>query len=65
MPTRRTFARTAAGTVAALSAAGYSRALGANDRIRVGSIGVGNRGDQLLDAFLPHKDCEAVAFCDV
>jgi predicted dehydrogenase len=65
MPTRRTFAKTAAGTVAALSAAGYSRALGANDRIRVGFIGVGNRGDQVLDAFLPHKDCEVVAFCDV
>lgn len=65
MPTRRTFAKTAAGTVAALSAASYARALGANDRVRVGFVGVGNRGDQLLDAFLPHKDCEVVALCDV
>ncbi|HVK19550.1 MAG TPA: Gfo/Idh/MocA family oxidoreductase [Fimbriiglobus sp.] len=65
MPTRRTFTKTAAGTVAALSAAGYSRALGAGDRIRVGFIGVGNRGDQVLDGFLPHKDCEVVALCDV
>jgi predicted dehydrogenase len=65
MPTRRTFAKTAAGTVAALSAASYARAFGANDRVRVGFIGVGNRGDQLLDAFLPHKDCEVVALCDV
>jgi predicted dehydrogenase len=63
MPTRRTFAKTAA--VAALSAASYARAVGANDRIRVGFIGVGNRGDQLLDSFLPHKDCEVVALCDV
>jgi predicted dehydrogenase len=63
MPTRRTFAKTAA--VAALSAASYARAVGANDRIRVGFIGVGNRGDQLLDSFLPHKDCEIVALCDV
>ncbi|HET6573859.1 MAG TPA: Gfo/Idh/MocA family oxidoreductase [Fimbriiglobus sp.] len=61
MPTRRTFAK----TVAALSAASYARALGANDRIRVGFIGVGNRGDQLLDAFLPHADCQVVALCDV
>jgi predicted dehydrogenase len=28
-------------------------------------IGVGNRGDQLLDAFLVHKDCEIAALCDV
>ncbi len=28
-------------------------------------IGVGNRGDQLLDAFLPHKDADIVALCDV
>jgi predicted dehydrogenase len=64
MPTRRTFAKVAAGAVAGLSAASYTRAFGANDRIRVGFIGVGNRGDQLLDAFLPHKDCEIVALCD-
>ncbi len=65
MPTRRTFAKAAAGTVAALSAASYTRALGANDRVRLGFIGVGNRGDQLLDAFLVHKDCEPVALCDL
>jgi predicted dehydrogenase len=59
--TRRTFAASAA----VLSAAAYARALGANDRVRLGFIGVGNRGDQLLDAFLAHKDCEPVALCDV
>jgi predicted dehydrogenase len=63
MPTRRTFHKTAA--VATLSAASYARAVGANDRVQLGFIGVGNRGDQLLDAFLPHKDCEAVALCDL
>lgn len=62
-PNRRTFTQTA--SVLALSASSYGRVLGANDRIRMGFIGVGNRGDQLLDAFLPHKDCEPVAFCDV
>jgi predicted dehydrogenase len=40
-------------------------ALGANDRVRLGFIGVGNRGDQLLDAFLVHKDAQVVALCDV
>ena len=63
MPTRRTFTKAAA--VAALSAASYARAIGANDRLQLGFVGVGNRGDQLLDAFLPHKDCEPVALCDV
>jgi predicted dehydrogenase len=63
-PNRRQFtqAGVAAGVLTALSA---GRALGANDRIRLGFIGLGNRGDQVLDAFLPHKDCEVVALCDL
>src|SRR5260370_5756005 len=40
-------------------------ALGSNERVRLGVIGVGNRGDQLLDALLVHKDCEIAALCDV
>lgn len=65
-PTRRTFAKTAtSATAVALAASTYSRVLGANDRVRTGFIGVGNRGDQLLGAFLTHKDHEAIAFCDV
>ncbi len=61
---RRTFAKRAAlaGAATALSSA---RVLGANERIRVGFIGVGNRGDQVLDAFLPHKDAKVVAICDL
>jgi predicted dehydrogenase len=53
----------AAGALASLPAT--ARPFAANDRVRLGWIGVGNRGDQLLDAFLPHKDCEVVAICDV
>src|SRR5262245_16740902 len=64
-PNRRTFTKAAAATAATLSAAGYSRVLGANDKARTAFIGVGNRGDQLLDAFLAHKDQETVALCDV
>ncbi|OWK34837.1 Gfo/Idh/MocA family protein [Fimbriiglobus ruber] len=62
--TRRDFTKTATavGVTAALSA---GRVLGANDRIRIGFIGVGNRGDQVLDAFLEHKDAEVVAFSDL
>lgn len=36
-----------------------------SDRIRVGFIGVGNRGTQLLNAFLGFPDVELVAICDV
>src|SRR4051794_23928098 len=65
MPTRRTFHKAAAATVASLSASSYARAIGANERVRLGFIGVGNRGDQLLDAFLAHKDCEINGVCDL
>jgi predicted dehydrogenase len=63
---RRSFTKGAAalGTLAALETTGLS-ALGSNERVRLGFIGVGNRGDQLLDAFLVHKDAEVVALCDV
>ena len=40
-------------------------ARGANEKIRVGFIGVGNRGTQLLNGFLKHDDAEVVALCDV
>ncbi len=59
--TRRDFTR-AAGIATALS---YSRVLGANDRIRMGYIGLGNRGDQVHDAFLEHGDQQTVAVCDL
>ncbi|MBI5384073.1 MAG: Gfo/Idh/MocA family oxidoreductase [Verrucomicrobia bacterium] len=62
--TRRNFTKTLA-VAGAATALGPARVLGANDRIRVGFIGLGNRGDQVLDAFLAHKDCEIVAICDL
>ena len=63
--TRRSFTQSAIATTAALSTAlSASRVIGANDRVRVGFIGLGNRGDQVLDAFLQHKDCEIAAICE-
>ena len=61
---RREFGKQAiaAGLATALSA---TRVQGANDRIRVGFIGLGNRGDQVLDGFLVHRDAEVVAICDL
>jgi predicted dehydrogenase len=47
-----------------ISAAG-SGFLGANDKIRVGFIGVGNRGSQLLKLFMSQPDCEIAALCDL
>src|SRR6266542_3141735 len=62
--TRRDFTKIA--TAASVSTAlGSGRVLGANDRVRLGFIGVGNRGDQVLDGFLAHKDAEVVAVCDI
>src|ERR1700720_4088513 len=62
---RRTFAKTAAALGALASLPASARPADSNERIRLGFIGVGNRGDQLLDAFLVHKDAEITALCDV
>ena len=62
--TRRQFGQTAAAAWMA-TAVGATRILGANDRVRLGFVGLGNRGDQVLDAFLVHKDAEVVALCDI
>src|SRR5258708_4700085 len=59
--TRRNFTRAAAIS----TALSYSRILGANDKVRMGYIGLGNRGDQVHDAFLEHGDQQTVALCDL
>jgi len=58
---RRDFTRRA-GLATAL---GYSRILGANDRVRLGYIGLGNRGDQVHEAFLEYADQQTAAVCDL
>jgi len=63
---RRTFIQSTLTTATALSAAGPALgALGANDRIRVGVIGTGGRGNAHISQFKNHKDAEIVAICDV
>ena len=67
---RRKFLKTAtAGSAAlALSAASYSRVLGANDRISIGQIGCGSRGvDAHMAGIHAHQDTqnfEVTAVCD-
>ncbi|MHC4204337.1 MAG: Gfo/Idh/MocA family protein [Planctomycetota bacterium] len=70
--TRREFLAESTASAAAvtlgLSVAGtpaVRAARGANEKIRVGFIGIGNRGTQLLNGFLKHDDAEVVALCDV
>ena len=41
------------------------KVLGSNNKIRLGFIGLGNRGSQLLNWFMENDDVEIAAFCDV
>ncbi len=62
-------------TKSALAATGLSlglnnlsfggNSIGASDKIRVGFIGIGNRGTQLLRLFMGEPNCEVAALCDV
>src|SRR6476469_1771616 len=68
---RRTFIQTAgvvAGSAIASTALSYNRILGANDRIALGHIGIGNRGSGLHMMASKLKDkynVETVAVCDL
>ena len=48
-----------------MTAASYKRITGANEKIRTGFIGIGNRGSQLLGLFMKEPDCEVAALCDI
>ena len=50
---------------AALTALSYSRILGANDRIGLGVIGIGNRGTRVMSLFQQNQDVKVRALCDV
>jgi len=63
--TRRTFTKASAAATLGLTATRATRVLGANDRVRLGFVGVANRGGQLMSGFLQHADAEIVALCDV
>lgn len=57
--TGATFGLHALGTPSVLAARG------ANEKVRVGFIGVGNRGSQLLHSFMKQADVQVAALCDV
>ena len=58
---------TKAGMAAAISMTAWQRshALASNERVRLGVIGTGNRGRQVMEFFLKQSDCEIAAVCDV
>lgn len=68
---RRTFIKTiAAGTAGAglgigLSAASYGRILGANDRVRVGVVGIRGMGFGHIRAYAELDNVDVAALCDV
>jgi len=65
---RRTFLESSVGLSLGSAAIATSRTpaiQGANDRIRIGFIGVGNRGTQLLTTFQSFRNVEIAALCDV
>jgi predicted dehydrogenase len=63
--TRRDFIKKAAVGAAALAAYPSARVLGANDRVRIGMIGVGGRGQELLSQVLALLNAQLVAIADV
>jgi predicted dehydrogenase len=69
---RREFIKAAAATSAGLAvglktfaSANAGHGVGPNDKIRMGFIGIGNRGSQLLQHFMKQPDCEVAALCDI
>jgi predicted dehydrogenase len=63
--TRRDFLQQAALGTAAFLAYPPANALGSNDRVRVGMIGVGNRGQDLLREVVAVRGVQLVAIADV
>jgi predicted dehydrogenase len=63
--TRRQFMKKTAAGAAVLLAYPRARVLGANDRVRVGMIGVGARGQDLLKQLLDVPNAQLVAIADI
>jgi predicted dehydrogenase len=62
---RREFVRGATGAAVGMTAASWSRVLGANDRINLALVGCGGRGEYVMKNCLLDPAVEVVALCDV
>ena len=65
MVNRREFLQATVAAAIATRSSSLGGAQGANDRIRVGIIGCGNRGNQVATDWMKHKDSVFTAACDV
>ncbi len=74
MTTRREFIKNVAigttavsigGVLPSFSAKSYKNIVGANEKIRMGAIGVNSRGNALSQGFAREKGCEIAYVCDV
>src|SRR5947209_435353 len=65
MDSRRNFIGKVASGLAGTFAAGPARLLGANDRVRAGVIGAGDRGMELVNHARACANVDIVAFADV
>ncbi len=63
--TRRQFARSTAVIGAGLTASSWNKVLGANDRVLLGVIGPGGRGQSVLQKFVKNADVEVTALCEI
>jgi predicted dehydrogenase len=61
----RTASRVASASALAMTAASYSRVLGANDAVNMGVIGVGSRGSHDMGLFLNRPEVHVRAICDI
>ncbi|MFO7936476.1 MAG: Gfo/Idh/MocA family oxidoreductase [Kiritimatiellia bacterium] len=62
---RRNFMSGSLAAASIAAAPSISRAQGANNKIRMGFIGTGNRGTQLMRLFMREPEIEVAALCDV
>ncbi len=73
MVTRRNFLKTAAlasagmavSGVNAMPAGSYNRVAGAAKKVNIAYIGIGNRGEQIINDFAKTKMVNVVALCDI
>src|SRR6516164_5269575 len=65
MENRRDFLKISAATVAAMAARPLSGWQGANDRVRMGVIGMGTRAARVFDSLTRNQDCQFIMGCEV
>jgi predicted dehydrogenase len=65
MENRREFLKISAATMAAMAAKPLYGWQGANDRVRMGVIGMGTRSARVFDSLTRNQDCQFVVGCEV